>query len=71
MKKIVFGAALMICGMIAACTEYLSGIILFAAPDVAVIGSNDLLLYGGPVLLLAGLVLCISGLTEKHVENDE
>ena len=52
MKKTIFGSALMICGMIASCAEYLSHQILFAAPDVAVIGENFLLLYGGPILIL-------------------
>ena len=59
MKKSVLGAALMICGMIAGCTEYLAHQILFAAPDVAVIGENFLLLWGGPVLFVAGFVLCV------------
>ena len=63
MKKTVLGAALMICGMIAGCTEYLAHQILFAAPDIAVIGENYLLLYGGPVLFITGFVLCIMGLT--------
>lgn len=69
MKKIIFGAALMICGIIAACTEYLSHQILFAAPDVAVIGSNYLLQYGGPILIIAGLVFCIIGFTEDSDEE--
>lgn len=69
MKKMVFGSSLMICGMVAACAEYLSHQILFAAPDVATIGSNYLLQYGGPILLLVGLVFCIAGLTEKNVEE--
>ena len=63
MKKTVLGAALMICGMIAGCTEYLAHQILFAAPDIAVIGENYILLYGGPVLFITGFVLCIMGLT--------
>ena len=63
MKKTIFGSALMICGMIASCAEYLSHQILFAAPDVAVIGENFLLLYGGPILMIAGIVFCIAGLT--------
>ena len=58
MKKTVFGAALMICGMIAGCTEYLAHKILFAAPDIAVIGENYLLRWGGPVLFFIGLILC-------------
>lgn len=69
MKKTIFGAALMICGMIATCAEYLSHQILFAAPDVATIGSNYLLQYGGPILLVVGLVFCIAGLTEKNIEE--
>ena len=69
MKKTIFGSALMICGMIACCTEYLSHQILFAAPDVAVIGENFLLLYGGPILIIAGIIFCIAGLTEKN-NND-
>ena len=67
MKKTIFGSALMICGMIAGCTEYLSHQILFAAPDVAKIGVNYLLHYGGPILFIAGLVFCIAGLTERVV----
>lgn len=63
MKKVIFGAALMICGMIAGCSAYLAHQILFAAPDVAVIGQNYLLFWGGPILFLAGLILCIIGLT--------
>ena len=59
MKKTVLGAALMVCGMIAGCTEYLAHQILFAAPDIAVIGENYLLLWGGPVLFVAGLVMCM------------
>ena len=65
MKKTIFGSALMICGMIASCAEYISHQILFAAPDVSVIGENFLLLYGGPALLIIGLIFCIAGLTEK------
>lgn len=49
----------MVCGMIAGCTEYLAHQILFAAPDIAKIGENYILLYGGPVLFIAGLALCI------------
>lgn len=56
----------MICGTIASCAEYLSHQILFAAPDVARIGSNYLLEYGGPILLIIGLVCCIAGLTETN-----
>lgn len=69
MKKTIFGSALMICGMIASCAEYLSHQILFAAPDVAVIGENFLLLYGGPILIIVGLVFCIAGLTEKNIDD--
>lgn len=71
MKKTIFGSALMVCGMIAGCTEYLSHQILFAAPDVAKIGSNYILKYGGPILFILGLVICIAALTEKVVEDDE
>ena len=71
MKKTIFGSALMICGMIAGCAEYLSHRILFAAPDVARIGENYLLKYGGPILFVVGLVICIATLTEKVVEDDE
>lgn len=71
MKKTIFGSALMVCGMIAGCTEYLSHQILFAAPDVAKIGSNYILKYGGPILFIAGLVICIAALTEKVAEDDE
>lgn len=70
MKKTIFGSALMICGMIAGCTEYLSHQILFAAPDVARIGTNYLLQYGGPILFLVGLIFCIAGLTEKTVDEE-
>ncbi len=63
MKKTVLGAALMVCGMIASCTEYLAHQILFAAPDIAIIGENYLLLWGGPALFIIGLVLCIMDLT--------
>ncbi len=63
MKKTILGAALMVCGMIAGCTEYLAHQILFAAPDVAVIGENFLLLWGGPVLFVVGFVLCLIDLT--------
>lgn len=66
MKKTIVGSALMICGMIAVCAEYLSGRIQFAAPDIAKIGSNYLLQYGGLLLLVVGLVLCMMGLTEKN-----
>lgn len=69
MKKIIFGSALMICGIIAACTAYLAHQILFAAPDVAIIGENYLLRWGGPILLIVGLVLCIAGLTENSIED--
>lgn len=71
MKKTIFGSALMICGMIAGCTEYLSHQILFAAPDVARIGENYLLKYGGPILFVVGLVLCIVALTERVVEEKD
>ena len=65
MKKIVFGSALMICGIIAGCTDYLAHQILFAAPDVAVIGENYLLYYGGRIAFIVGLVLCIVSLLDK------
>ena len=71
MKKTIFGSALMVCGMIAGCTEYLSHQILFAAPDIAKIGSNYILKYGGTILFVVGLVICIAALTEKVVEDDE
>lgn len=71
MKKTIFGSALMICGMIAGCTEYLSHQILFAAPDIAKIGSNYILKYGGPILFIVGLVICIAALTEKVVKDNE
>ena len=71
MKKTIFGSALMICGMIAGCTEYLSHQILFAAPDVARIGENYLLKYGSIVLFVVGRVGCIAALTEKVVEDDK
>lgn len=71
MKKTIFGSALMICGMIAGCAEYLSHRIQFSAPDVARIGENYLLKYGGPILFVIGLVICIAALTEKVVEEDE
>lgn len=70
MKKTIFGSALMICGMIAGCTEYLSHQILFAAPDIAKIGSNYILKYGGPILFIVGLVICIAALTEKVVDDE-
>lgn len=63
MKKIIFGSALMICGMIASCTEYLSGIIQFAAPYIVKTGSNYLLQYGGPPLLIVGVIFCIASMT--------
>ncbi len=65
MKKTIFGSALMICGIIAGCTEYLAHQILFAAPDIAVIGENYLLSYGGPIFFVAGLILCIINLFEE------
>jgi len=70
MKKIIFGSALMICGMIAGCAEYLSHQILFAAPDVAKIGENYLLSWGGPILFIIGLALCVVDLICKK-DNDE
>lgn len=70
MKKIIFGSALMICGIIASCTEYLSHKILFAAPDVAKIGENYLLMYGGPAMFIVGIIFCIIGLT-SGTKNDE
>jgi len=70
MKKTIFGSALMICGMIAGCAEYLSHQILFAAPDVAKIGENYLLSWGGPILFVVGLVLCIVDLICKK-DSDE
>lgn len=65
MKKVIFGSALMICGVIASSAEYLSHRILFAAPDVAKIGVNYLLYYGGPILFILGLILAFIGLKEK------
>ena len=70
MKKVIFGSALLICGVIAGCTEYLSHQILFAAPDVARIGANYLLQYGGPILAVVGLGFCIAGLTERNAEEE-
>ena len=55
--------------MISYCTEYLSGIIQFASPNIAKIGSNYLLQFGAPILLIVGLVFCIEGLTEKNSED--
>jgi len=56
----------MICGIISACTEYLSEKILFAAPDVSVIGQNYLLSYGGIIAFAAGIILCIASLISKN-----
>ena len=56
--------------MIAACTEYLSHQILFAAQYIARIGSNYFLQYGGPILLIVGLIFCIAGLTERTVNEE-
>lgn len=69
MKKTIFGSALIICGMIAKCTEYLEQKILFAAPNVTTIGENYLLSWGGRILIAVGLVLCIKSLLKK--KNDE
>ena len=55
--------------MIASCAEYVSHQILFAAPDVAKIGENFLLLYGGQILIIVGFVFCIAGLTEKNIDD--
>ena len=71
MKKTIFGSALMICGMIAGCAEYLSHKILFAAPDVGKIGSNFLLQYGGPILFVIGLILFIIGLVSNDDSNSQ
>ncbi len=70
MKKMVFGAALMICGMIAGCTEVLRHSILFAAPDVAVIGENYILSWGGRIAFVIGLVLCIVSLLERSNDKE-
>jgi len=58
MKKTIFGAALMICGALAACTEYLKHAIFFATPTISVIGENYLLSKGGIILFIAGTILC-------------
>lgn len=65
MKKTIFGSALMICGMIAGCAEYLSHSILVAAPNVTIGRGSYLLSWGGPALFVIGLVLCIASLIEK------
>ncbi len=62
MKKMILGAVLMLIGTIAYCTHYLSHQILFAAPDVAVIGENFALSYGGIIALVVGVILCASEL---------
>ena len=41
MKKTIFGSALMICGMIAGCAEYLSHNILVAAPNVSIVRGSS------------------------------
>lgn len=69
MKKIVFGSALMLCGMLAVCTEYLKHQILFAAPDVAVIGENYLFSVGGRIAAGLGLALCIAGLLAQDRDD--
>ena len=66
MKKTIFGSALMVCGMLAGCTEYLKHQILFASQHVAKIGEYYLLSYGGRILFVVGLVLCIAGLMENE-----
>lgn len=71
MKKTIFGSALMVCGTIAYCAEYLKHQILFAAPDVAKIGTNYLLQYGGPILFVIGLILCIIGLISNDDSNSQ
>lgn len=70
MKKIVFGSALMICGIIAACTESLKQTILFAEPSVLVVGENYLLSWGGRIAFVIGLILCIIGLFSRNDNNE-
>ena len=65
MKKTIFGSALMVCGMIAGCAEYLSHSILVAAPNVTIGRGSYLLSLGGPALFVIGLVLCVASLVEK------
>ncbi len=69
MKKTIFGSALMICGMIAGCAEYLSHNILVAAPNVSIVRGNIILSWGGPILFVVGLILCIIGLTSNNENN--
>lgn len=71
MKKVILGSALMICGVIAACTEYLKHAIYFAAPSIAVIGKNYLLSWGGVIVIIIGIILCVMGLTEKYDDKEE
>ena len=69
MKKTIFGSALMICGMIAGCAEYLSHNILVAAPNVSIVRGNIILSWGGPILFVVGLILCIIGLVSNDDSN--
>ena len=71
MKKTIFGSALMICGMIAGCAEYLSHNILVAAPNVSIVRGNFILSWGGPILFLVGLILCIIGLVSNADTNNQ
>lgn len=65
MKKTVFGSALMICGMIASCAEYVAQrieVVAFKLVDYAYVDGNILLSLGGMVLFLAGIAVCVMSL---------
>ena len=66
MKKTILGSALMICGMIAGCTEYLVQTIVAIAFKLEHVDANVLLSLGGPILFFVGLVLCVIGLVKNQ-----
>lgn len=69
MKKTIFGAALMVCGMIASCTEYVAQrieVVTFKLVDYSYMDGNLLLGLGGVVLFLAGAALCMMGFVSKR-----
>lgn len=68
MKKIIFGSALMICGTIASCIEYIAQRmenIAFKLPETTFLDGNLLLGLGGRILFLVGIILCLRELLSK------
>ena len=70
LKKVVFGSALMICGMMGIITEYLREAIFFASPNnISYEGGYNPFNSGCLIVFAIGLALCFFSIFNKIMLN--